>query len=206
MADLAVNRVEATIGASDQCELLLCTPGIGKVHAATAAALLVGVGRVDLLAVVGTAGRIDPTISGGAFLITEAIQTDYGAYRNGDFVPYRAGTLPIGPADTTPFSSVRGQHAMAQDPTIPTARIASGDSFVEDRHRSQQVAAASQASLVDMETAAVAQVAESLGCDWVAVKAVSDDANDDSATDFAHQLARASTQAAKLFSQVIGLT
>lgn len=199
-SNLTINRITAG-GHTFYC----CTPGIGKVNAALAAATLGSRFDIDLLAIIGTAGKIDPTASGGAHLLHEAVQADYGAYRDGRFVHYRAGELPLGPADDAPFVSALAATMLIATPDLPHARIATGDSFVEDAERSNALAQATGASLVDMETAAIAQVAERLGIDWLAVKAVSDDANQDSATDFAQQLAVASRQAADLFQQLLGI-
>ena len=52
------------------------------------------------------------------------------------------------------------------------------------------------AALVDMETAAVAQVAERFGLPWAAIKATTDEANGESAGDFSANLARAARRAA----------
>lgn len=187
-----------------------CTAGVGKVNATMAATTLLTHFDLDLLAIIGTAGNIStvgdgPALAVGPYLLVEAVHGDYGAYRGGRFVPYRAGTLPIGEADTSPFRSGPAAEALAADPTLPTARIATGDSFVEDADRSRTLALDSGAALVDMETAAVAQVAERAGVPWLAVKAISDDANADSATDFAQRLAEASREAAELFESVLEL-
>lgn len=206
VSGLRVNRIEVPgTNSGDDRVVLACTPGIGKVNASTAAACLASTHNLDLLAVIGTAGKIDPELPAHAFLLPEAVHADYGAHRGGSFVHYRAGTLPIGEPDTTPFVSRPAVSLLETEPGLPSARIASGDSFVEDAERSRSLHKASGAGLVDMETAAVAQVADLLGLDWLAVKAVSDDANEESATSFAEQLAHASALAARLFERLLGL-
>jgi len=107
--NLSINQIDVALSPSGPTTIFACTPGIGKVHAAGAAAMLVTVHNVDLLAVIGTAGKIDPDLPSGAFLLPEAVQADYGAHRDGRFVHYRAGTLPIGEADNSPFVSAVGQ-------------------------------------------------------------------------------------------------
>jgi len=51
--------------------------------------------------------------------------------------------------------------------------------------------------MVDMETGAVAQAAELLGAPWAAIKAATDGANEDSASSFQENLARAARAAAE---------
>lgn len=207
VAGLTVNHLDLPVGKGEEPRLVVaCTPGIGKVNAAAAAAVLSVSHQLDLLVVVGTAGKINPQLPPTAFLLPEALHADYGAYRDGGFVHYRAGTLPIGAPKTVPFASKPAMRLLQANPSLASARIASGDSFVEDAERSQSLHEATGADLVDMETAAVAQVAERMSIDWLAVKAVSDDANEDSAASFAQQLTQASGRAARLLEQLLGLS
>jgi adenosylhomocysteine nucleosidase len=108
----------------------------------------------------------------------------------GGFVAYPAGDWPMGPPEARPFA------AMA-DPGLglPHARIASGDSFLECPDVAARLVGAG-CDLVDMEVAAVAQVAAALGLPWAAVKAPTDEANGDSAGDFHANLLAAAARAA----------
>ncbi len=206
VAGLKVNRITAArTNDLPEVTVVACTPGIGKVNAAGAAAILAATYDLELLTIIGTAGKIDPSLEPAAYLLSDAVHADYGAHRHGAFVHYRAGSLPIGEPDTSPFRSGPASMILADEPSVPSARIASGDSFVEDAERSRSLHDATGASLVDMETAAIAQLAELLGLEWLAVKAVSDDANEESATSFAEQLATASEQAAVLFERLLGV-
>jgi len=171
--------------------------GIGKVNAAVAATSLLLTHEVDMLAVVGTAGNIGG-LPPGPYMLHEAVQADYGARRSGGFVSYRAGTWPIGVPNQEPFRSDMAAALLAQEPSLPTARVATGDLFIEDTGHSKWLFETFGAGLVDMETAAVAQVAETHGVGWLAVKAASDDANSDSADAFQTNLQLAATQAAEL--------
>lgn len=182
---LAVSRV-----AHGGRDLFLASAGIGKVAAASAAALLALGFGAEVLVVIGTAGSIGATGT-GPFLITEAVQADFGAIREERLTHYTAGSWPIGPA------SVEAFRAMAvADAGLATARIATSDLFVECGVHAGRVRDALGATLVDMETAAVAQAAALLGIPWLAIKATTDDANGDSAGDFATNLARAARSAA----------
>jgi adenosylhomocysteine nucleosidase len=103
--------------------IIIATSGIGKVNATLAASRLVITHHAEMLFVIGTAGALGDRHA--AFLLTEAIQIDYGARRGNGFAHYRAGDWPIGGAAELPFA------AMAIDSPLPHARIATGDAFVE---------------------------------------------------------------------------
>jgi nucleoside phosphorylase len=173
-------------------EIFLLCAGIGKVASASAATLLHAHFGVDLLAVIGTAGKIG-AIDGHLFNIVEAVQADYGAQRPGGLVPYTAGSWPIGEPQLQAFEAMALPRL-----ELPTARIATSDLFIECGDHAARVRNLHGATLVDMETAAVAQAAQLLGIPWIAIKATTDSADVDSAGSFVANLqaaARASAAA-----------
>lgn len=178
-------------------QLTIAISGLGKVNAALAAGALGA--EADLLLMAGTCGAIGAD-AGRAYWIAEAVQHDYGAAHPGAFRRYRAGEWPIGEAGEAHFA------AMA-DPGLGLAhaRIASGDSFIACPDAAAELAAALGASLVDMEVGALAQAAARLGRPWAAIKAVTDEANEGSGTDFHANLARAAKLAAREAERLIAM-
>ncbi|MBU3078706.1 purine phosphorylase [Sphingomonas sp. XMGL2] len=178
-------------------QLFLACAGIGKVAAATAATALAARHDVELLLVIGTAGKIGAA-DGDLFLLTEAVQADYGAQRPDGLAHYTAGTMPIGDATLRCF--------VGQAPEglgLPAARIATSDLFVECGVHGARVSDRLDAALIDMETAAVAHAAELLGLPWAAIKATTDGADTDSAASFARNLERAARAAADAAARLI---
>jgi len=175
--------------------LVIATCGLGKVNAALCAGALAS--DADMLLMTGTCGSLGA--APGAYWLAEALQHDYGANQPGLFRRYRAGEWPIGDAGEAHFS------AMA-DPGLglPHARIASGDSFVACPDAAADLANLG-ATLVDMEVGAVAQVAARLGKPWGAIKAVTDEANDDSAGDFHANLVRAARVAGQEVERLVAM-
>lgn len=167
----------------------IVTCGLGKVNAATAATIWTERFRPAAIIMAGTCGRLS-AIAGNAFWLAEAVQHDYGAARADGFVVYPAGDWPMGPPKDRSFAAM-------SDPGLglPHARIASGDSFLECPIAAARLVAA-RCDLVDMEVAAVAQVAAALGLPWAAIKAPTDEANGDSAGDFHANLIVAARRAA----------
>lgn len=171
-------------------EIIVAVTGIGKVNLTSIAATLHTRHNADLIAITGTAGKIS-ALPGDCFYLAHAIQHDYGAERPGKFVHFTAGLVPVGPSNIDAWAAL-------PDPgtNLPAARIASGDAFVECPDHARFLSEGLSADVVDMETGALAQFAALAGLPWVGIKATTDDANQDSASDFRTNLLAASKRAA----------
>jgi len=191
---LAVQRMR--LGDRD---LYLACAGIGKVAAATAATLLHGAFGVELLMVIGTAAKIGE-VEGAVFNITEAVQGDFGAQRAAGLVHYTAGSWPIGDAQVQAFAAMD-----LPGLDLPKARIATSDLFIEHAPHAASLAEKLGVHLIDMETAAVAQTASILGLPWLAIKATTDAADENSAGSFVDNLHAAATASAKAAERAISL-
>ncbi|MEO0441348.1 MAG: 5'-methylthioadenosine/S-adenosylhomocysteine nucleosidase [Pseudomonadota bacterium] len=182
---------------------ILC-PGIGKVHAAGAAIYLHEAIRPDLFMVIGTAGQVSQ-LAGDCFYLDEALQADYGTLDNSrgndGFTHYNAGAWPIGPSDWKPFRAL----PMPPELNLPPARIATADMFVKCPERSGYLRDELKADLVDMETAAVAQICGRLDRPWAGIKAITDGADGDSGSDFHANLIDAANRAAEATDRFIRL-
>ena len=179
-------------------QVLLACEGIGKVASAATASLLASAGGVDLLIVLGTAGKIGPREE-HLFKISSAFEADYGAEQEGRFVHYTAGMLPIGPPKLS-------FHEPMPTPMLDLAeaRIATSDSFVESPSHAAYLHENFGADLVDMETAAVAHLASRRRLPWCAIKATTDGADGSSAADFHTNLTVAARAAAIAAEELIG--
>lgn len=143
--------------------------GVGKAVAATSLARrLASAAPPSLVVNVGTAGGLDPAVSG---------VVEVGYVTQHDF-PYDAIELLAGPVD-------RGYHlgpgaapvAVRGMPPGVTG-VATGDVFVADPARAAEIAAGGVA-LVDMEAFAYAAACASFGVPFRCVKVVSDFADQD---------------------------
>lgn len=185
--------------ATPSAAVRIVTCGLGKVNAAFAIGRYAGT-DTSLVAMIGTCGKIS-AIEGDCFWISHAIQHDYGARQAAGFIHYRAGDWPMGEARDQAFA------AMADPGSgLPHARMASGDVFLECPDTAVALAERLGTQLVDMEVAAVAQAAEALGLPWCAIKAVTDDADGESAGDFSMNLRRAAARAALAIDHALRIT
>jgi nucleoside phosphorylase len=185
----------------DSAHVHLACAGIGKVAAATAAGMLAARLDADMLMVIGTAGALTGDVGGDPYWLSAAIQHDYGAARPDRFAHYAAGQWPMGPESVAAFQAIPQPAGLG----LAEATIASGDCFVECGTRAGAIRDVLGASLVDMETAAVAQAAAILDLPWCAIKAATDAANSDSAGDFHANLAATARRAALAAERAIGL-
>jgi adenosylhomocysteine nucleosidase len=190
---------DAPFAIRDIGDVVVATCGIGKVNIAAAVMMLVERYQPSLLAMTGTCGRVSE-IAGDTFWIAEAVQHDYGVVRTGAFAHYQGGEWPMGPEGHPPFLAM-------PDPGLNLlhARIGSGDAFVACPDHGATLVSRLGIDLVDMEVAAMAQLAARLGLPWAAIKSVSDDADGKSARDFRENLIKASTRAAQAMERLVAV-
>ena len=177
---------------------IIACAGMGKVNAAVASTFLLSQG-CEILLSVGVAGRIG-TDQHRSYWVQEAVQHDYGSWREDGFRPYRAGSMPFGDETLQLFTAIDNPGI-----DLPTARIATGDSFIEAAQCAAEIRGKHGAELVDMETAAIAQVAALCGKTWGAIRTVSDSASEGSVAEFRQNLADAAATAAQHADRVVKL-
>jgi len=127
------------------------------------------------------------------------IQHDYGAMVKGELEVYRAGMLPF-PAfrGDVPFVAdsklIGGAQVVLPDAHFGT--ILTGDYYLGCGMTRERLFASLGGQAVDMESGAVAQVAEAFGAPWLIIRALSDLAGEDSQLDFQEFAAEAAKTAA----------
>jgi adenosylhomocysteine nucleosidase len=160
---------------------------IGKVAAATTAALLVQRFAVDRIVFTGVAGGLAPGVNRGDVVIADA------------FLQHDLDASPIFPKYEVPLyatdrfatdAQLTGELALAVQRALPGTRVhrglvASGDRFVATTAESRALQAALPDALaVEMEGAAIAQVCRDFGVPFAAVRTISDRADDEAHGDF----------------------
>ena len=167
----------------DKHELILVKSGLGKVNAAVVSTLLIEKFDCELLLFSGIAGGIDPRIEIGEVIIGSClIQHDYGKLINKVMVTFRPGNFPNGEPkneieyrlDSKIKSKIKSSH-----PNVRMATILTGDVFIQCEKTQKKLFEKYGAQAIDMEGAAVAQVAEQFGIPAVVVRCISDMANAD---------------------------
>jgi adenosylhomocysteine nucleosidase len=194
-------------GRLDGRPAVLVETGIGKVNAALVATVLLERFGVGAFLFAGVAGGLDPDLGIGDVVVAERlIQHDYGAIVDGRLRPYRPGALPFGvpvaPLDFVPPAGVlegakaalaalvlpempaAATGAAARRPRLRFGTVLTGDQFLACEETRARLFDEHRALAIEMEGAAVAQVAEAYGKPWIVVRAISDLAGRESQRDF----------------------
>jgi adenosylhomocysteine nucleosidase len=160
---------------------------IGKVAAATTAALLIDRFHVDRIVFTGVAGGLAAGVARGDVVIADA------------FMQHDLDASPIFPKYEVPLygvdrfatdAALTRELAAAVARALPGTRVhrglvASGDRFVSTNAESRALQAAlPEALAVEMEGAAIAQVCHDFGVPFAAVRTISDRADDEAHGDF----------------------
>ena len=171
-------------GSHDKHELILVQSGLGKVNAAVVSTLLIEKFECELLLFSGVAGGIDPGIEIGEVIIGESlIQYDYGTLKNRELLPFRPGSIPTGESKNELEYSLDPKIKHKIKVSLPNVRmgiILTGDVFLQCEETQKELFEKYGAQAIDMEGAAVAQVAEQFGIPAIVVRCLSDLAGPDS--------------------------
>lgn len=213
-------------GRLDDVPVVLVEAGIGKVNTALVATLLLDHFGCRSVLLTGVAGGIDPALGIGDVVIADRlIQHDYGAIIAGKINPFRPGIPPIGESreqlgfDLAPDIRQRLRDRLAgftlpplpaavtggtsRQPTIQFGTIISGDQFINCETTRQRLFERFQAQAVEMEGAAVAQVAVQFNAPCIVVRCLSDLAGGESHLDFPAFLAATAKSAAQVLRRIV---
>ncbi|RIV29270.1 5'-methylthioadenosine/S-adenosylhomocysteine nucleosidase [Alicyclobacillaceae bacterium I2511] len=185
-------------------EVILLQSGIGKVNAALATTLLHQVYAPDVVINTGSAGGLQSKFKVGDIVLATTIQyhdvnvTTFG---------YQLGQVPGEPVsyhvDNFLFAQALDA-AQKMTPSVHQGLLLSGDQFMDDpvkiaylqEHWPQAVA-------VEMEGAAIAQVCHHFGTKFLAIRALSDIAGQESQRSFTEFLKEAAENSSNLVLQTI---
>jgi adenosylhomocysteine nucleosidase len=213
-------------GRLDGRAVVLVEAGIGKVNAALVATLLLDRFGCDGLILSGVAGGLDPSLGIGDVVIADRLlQHDYGAMVDREIRPYRPGVTPIGDSHR-PLAYELGAELrqnleraldgieLAPIPAIATGDVTrrpqlrfgtviTGDQFINCEATRLRLFDRFAAQAVEMEGAAVAQIAERFDVPCVIVRSLSDLAGADSHMDIRTFLSVTAGQAATVVRRIL---
>jgi len=191
LRQLAVHRaagMELIEGELAGKSILLANGGIGKVNASIAATLMCDRFGCDLIIFVGLAGGLAPELEAGDLIVaTELIQHDHGNWIDGTFHLTQPCPPPGLPKAGSGFLLSAGEERIVRravdvlrneraDRSIKVhfGRVISGDIFVLCAATRERLFEDHRALALDMEGAAIAQVAERFGRQHLVVRVVGD--------------------------------
>ncbi|MDQ0316765.1 5'-methylthioadenosine/adenosylhomocysteine nucleosidase [Amorphus orientalis] len=207
-------------------DVVLVGTGIGKVNTAMVATLLIDRFKATTIVFSGVAGGLDPDLAIGDVVIAEKLlQHDFGWFEAEELKVYQAGHLPFFNA-TEKFgfdlkSATRARIASALEgielpamkaeasggapraPKVVFGTVLSGDQYVNCETTRGRLFQTHGGRAVEMEGAALAQVAEMHDVEWVVVRALSDLAGTESRFDFNDFVDAVSASSARIMERIL---
>jgi adenosylhomocysteine nucleosidase len=194
----ALEQEAAALSSGDRLEVIVC--GIGKVAAAIAAQRACDVMAPRALISIGLAGALDSASQPGRLVVASAaVQHDFDAR---PLTSARGSTVFAANSDVAE-RLLRAAEGVVEDPRlVRLGLVLTGDQIVASRAvRDAILVDFPEGTCLDMETAAVAQVAHANRVPWGAVRIISDSADEDFNPDAV--LGFAASSAADLFDKII---
>ena len=168
-------------------DVVLVKSGIGKVNAALCVQVLCDRFGVERVWNTGIAGSLDARIRIGDIVISsDALQHDMDAVAFG----YPKGTIPqmetsVFPADLRTIALAKSVcEEELSELSAFCGRVLSGDQFVADPKKKQELSETFQGLCTEMEGAAVAQAAFLNNVPFCIIRAISDQADDSADMDY----------------------
>jgi adenosylhomocysteine nucleosidase len=196
---------EYTSGTMKEKEVILLRSGIGKVNAAMSTAVLLQHFKPDAIINTGSAGGFDPSLNVGDVVIsTEVRHHDVDVTAFG----YEYGQVPQLPAAFTAdermmTAAVESVRELG-DAQVVSGLIATGDSFMNDPVRVEAIRDKfTGLQAVEMEAAAIAQVAHQFNVPFVIIRSLSDIAGKESDVSFEQYLEKAALHSAKMVMNIV---
>lgn len=196
---------EFTIGNMNGVDVILLRSGIGKVNAAMSTTILLEKYKPDYVINTGSAGGLNPILNVGDVVIsTEVRHHDVDVTAFG----YEYGQVPNLPAafEATPELVEIAEESAKEIKDIQVVKglITTGDSFMNDP---QRVAFIKEKFMdlqaVEMEAAAIAQVAFQYKVPFVIIRSLSDIAGKESNISFEQFLDKAALNSASLVMKIV---
>ena len=191
--------VTFTIGRLFGKDIAIARCGIGKVFAALCAEAMIVAFSPRIIINTGVGGALNSGISIGDIVVAEKlVQHDMDTSPLGDPKGLISGINKIYFEADSKGREALSLAAKDEGLEIKCGIIASGDRFVADKETKAEIVREFDASVCEMEGAAIAQVAFVNKTPFLVIRAVSDSADEESSVDYMEFLAEAAKKSARL--------
>ncbi|HEX5378622.1 MAG TPA: 5'-methylthioadenosine/S-adenosylhomocysteine nucleosidase [Phenylobacterium sp.] len=198
-------------------EIALAQSGIGKVNAAAAATILLAEFGAGSLIFSGVAGGLNPRLGVGQVLLGARLAIhDYGMVSQGRFTPTASGVIPVGAPTLTELAAVspdvagvlarlKAQMAGRLEAPATLGAITTADYFLNCPQTRDELHARLGADAIDMESGAVAQIADEWDRPLYVIRTLSDLAGEDSHMDYPRLAAMAARNSALCVEELLAI-
>lgn len=173
----AIGTIEYFEGTIGNIDIVLCRCGIGKANSAICSTIMIEIFKVTHLINTGVSGGLSKDVSVfDIVLSTNTMHHDLDKDILDTNPPYNSEFI----ADTFLLSGLRDTYNSIVNPTykLIEGRIVTGDVFVSDDGLKMEIIKGFDPHAVDMESAVVGQVAYCFKIPYMAIRSISDKADD----------------------------
>lgn len=187
-----------------KCILVEC--GVGKVNAARATQVIIDKFKVDTIINVGVAGAVNPMLEIGDIVIGKyVLQHDFDITAFGHSKGYITGVGDRINCTDKYNEQVEKiiDESIEKNYQVKLGIVATGDIFCTDIDMKNKIQAKFDADVVDMECAAIGQVAYLNDIPFAVIRSVSDTPNGENAKTFDENLKLASKRSADILEEML---
>lgn len=184
-------------------DVVVCKCGIGKVNASTATMLMKVKYNIDVLINIGVAGGYKTLKQGDIVISSKTVEHDYDGTPDGLTLGQVHGfDSPFLDCDEELVSSL---HKIACERGYSTVvgAVATGDQFIASNVKSSLITQTFGAVAYDMESGAINHACKNLGIRFVAIRAISDNGNDEAIESFYEFVTKAALKSEDLVCSYI---
>ena len=179
--------------------------GVGKVNAAVCAQIMILLYRTTVIINTGVAGGIGKGVSVGDVVISSGlVQHDMDTSAVGDPKGFISGIDLITIPAVERLVHLTAEAAKDTYPSkVHTGIIATGDQFIGCSAQLKTIAEQFQAIACEMEGGSIAQVCHMSGVDFVVIRAISDNADEEAGISFERFAAEAAERSVRLLCEIL---
>lgn len=196
-----ITYIEGKVGENN---IIITLSGIGKVNAARTTQILIDNLNVECIINVGSAGALNPILNIGDIVIgNKLIQHDFDITAFNHKKGYITGVgdyIECNEELVKQFEKITNNIENKEYKTI-TGIIASGDIFCTEINMKNKIHSKFNAECVEMEGAAIAQVAYLCNIPFIVIRSISDSPNGNNAIVFDEFIKLASARCAKILKE-----
>ena len=201
-----IYNIEMYTGTISGKDVVLAKCGVGKVNAARVAQLMIDKENPAYIVNVGSAGASNPDLDYGDVIVSDRLlQHDFDITAFGHEKGYISDLGKYFDADETLVKRSKKilEEMLNEEYKIKVGTIASGDEFVNNREKKRKVFEEFNADCVEMEGAAIAQIAKLCNTPFLVIRSITDKSNENEHVDFYEYLQMASKRCADFIERLV---